>query len=602
MWQSVLVNTIGKRPASGSSRGQRCSSRLANRSIREVHSSDCLWYNPVAKVPNRPHRRRYACPVVSVDGRFRPPSRRERRSRRRRHRRRQILALGGAVVVAIAAGGAVHAAGGRSGPAAARPASTTRPAVTTTLAEVVRPFSQATIDENKKPGSTNWRLTNDGATHDIEGYLNTTSAQRGETVTLYATTVAPSFAVEAYRMGWYQGSGARLVWTSQPIEGQVQADATLVAATSTYEARWQPSTTIPITAGWPDGSYLLKLIASTGQQRWVPLTVRDDASNAAYVIIGAVATAQAYNHWGGCSLYDCQRGPGARSLMVSFDRPYDLGGDGGAASPNELPVVMRVEELNLDVTYMTSMDAHQHPELLQRHRVIISLGHDEYWSKAMFDGALAARDAGTNFMFLGANAVYRQVRFEPSGVGPDRHMVNYRSTADPIRKVDPSQTTVSFRESPVGRPESQLIGQQYQCNTVRVDGVVLEPESWIWQGTGLTAGQHIEILVGSEYDQYIRGQGGPDNLEIVAHSPLVCRGRSGYSDVTYYTAPTGAGVFSTGTNYWVSKLQPPDFPDTAYNPVIVAATRNVLLAFGQGPAGRVHPSVPNWKGLAGTGG
>ena len=108
--------------------------------------------------------------------------------------------------------------------------------------------------------------------------------------------------------------------------------------------------------------------------------------------------------------------------------------------------------------------------------------------------------------------------------------------------------------------------------------------------------------MGSEYDQYIHGQGGPDNIEIVAHSPVTCRGRAGYSDVTYYTAPSGAGVFATGTNYWVSKLEPPEFPKTAYNPLIVTVTNNVLLAFGTGPAGQAHPSQPNWQGLPGTGG
>ena len=83
----------------------------------------------------------------------------------------------------------------------------------------------------------------------------------------------------------------------------MQAAATLIAATHTYEARWDPSTTFVISEEWPVGSYLLKLVASTGQQRWVPLTVRDDASTATYVIENAVTTWQAYNRWGGCSLY-----------------------------------------------------------------------------------------------------------------------------------------------------------------------------------------------------------------------------------------------------------------------------------------------------------
>ena len=540
-----------------------------------------------------------------------PQSRRQRRAARLRRRRRQrLFALAGAAVVAVATVAAWQLGGSSDdGGAAAPPSSASSVPRSTstsfTLPPLSPPYSEATRTENTLPGTADWRLSDQGAVHDIEGYLNVTSAQRGDTVTLYANTVAPTFTIQAYRLGWYQGLGGRLVWTSPAIEGKVQKPATLIAATNTYEARWDPTTTFTVGQDWPVGSYLLKLVASTGQQRWVPLTVRDDASTATYVIVSSVSTWQAYNRWGGCSLYDCQGRPGggngSRSKMVSFDRPYDVGGDGAAASANELPVVMRAEELNLDVTYMTSVDVHERPQLLKQHKAIVSLGHDEYWSKAMFDGTEGARDAGVNLLFLGANAVYRQVRFEPSAVGPDRHMVNYRSTADPIRQTDPSQTTVSFRESPVNRPEAQLIGQQYQCNPVRADGIVIEPDNWIWAGTGVTAGSHLEILVGSEYDQYIHGQGGPDNIEIVAHSPISCRGRPGFSDVAYYTAPSGAGVFATGTNYWVSKLQPPDFPDTAYNAVVLKATQNVLLAFGAGPAGQAHPSVPNWQSLPGTG-
>ena len=535
-------------------------------------------------------------------------TRRQRQAiRRRRRNRRRFAALGGAAVVALATLGALQLRSDGTGSAASSPttaksSTTTSAAAPVTLPKLGPPYSQLVADENGKPGTGNWRVSNDGAAHDIEGYLNVTSAQRGESVDLFATTVAPTFTVEAYRMGWYQGLGARLVWTSPPVQGTVQANATLISATNSYEARWQKSTSIAIDASWPVGSYLLKLVASTGQQRWVPLTVRDDASTAAYVIVNAVSSWQAYNRWGGCSLYDCSAGgSGERSKMVSFE-PYDKVSDGsGDFIGNELPLIMRAEERGLDVTYITSVDLHQRAGLLTQHKALVSLGHDEYWSKAMFDGTEGARNAGVNLAFLGANAVYRQVRFEPSAVGADRHMVNYRSTADPIRSTDPAQTTVSFREAPLNRPEAQLIGEQYQCNPVRADLIVSEASSWIWAGVGVADGDHLEIVVGSEYDQYIHGQGGPDNVEIVAHSPVTCHGRAGFSDVTYYTAPSGAGVFATGTNYWVSKLNPQDFPESPYNSKIVTATMNVLVAFGAGPAGAAHPSVPNWKGLPGTG-
>lgn len=462
--------------------------------------------------------------------------------------------------------------------------------------------SRLVKEENDKPGTAAWRLTQEGKPADIEGYANVTSAQRGEAVTLFVSTVAPSFTVEAYRMGWYQGLGGRLVWTSPALPGTRQGGSTLVSPGQMVEARWTPSLVIPLDAAWPPGDYLLKLVGSTGQQRLVPLTIRDDTNAAAYVVMNAVSSWQAYNKWGGCSLYACTNGKGDRSRVVSYDRPYDAttGGSGDFIG-NELPLVMRMEQSAFDVTYITSVDLHEHPELVTRHKALISLGHDEYWSKSMFDAVEHARDVGVNLVFLGANAVYRQIRFEPSGLGPDRHEVNYRTADDPVRKLDPSRVTVSFRQSPVNRPEAALIGEQYECNPVRADMIVADSGSWIWAGTGVIDGQHLEIVVGSEYDRYVPGSGAPDNVEILAHSPVRCRGHASYSDVTYYTAPSGAGVFATGTNYWVSKLNPSELPASPYNPLIVKVTDNVLVAFGLGPAGRVHPSVPNWQGLPGIG-
>jgi len=96
--------------------------------------------------------------------------------------------------------------GGNDDGAAARPSpsTTAAPSTTTsaTLPPLAPPYSEATRTENAKPGTASWRLSNQGATHDIEGYLNVTSAQQGDSVTLYANTVAPSFTIEAYRLGW----------------------------------------------------------------------------------------------------------------------------------------------------------------------------------------------------------------------------------------------------------------------------------------------------------------------------------------------------------------------------------------------------------------
>lgn len=532
----------------------------------------------------------------------------ERARRRRRRQRRALAALLvagalviGTAVVLVSTRDSRHPAPVRAVTARA-PRHRSLPTTSTTTSPLQRVASPVIAAENALPGTRDWNLTNEGRPSDIEGFTDRTSVQRGDTVTLFVSTTAPSFTVEAYRMGWYQGNGGRRVWSSDPIGGRRQPApvTTPAAGTSVIEAHWAPSLALPIDARFLPGDYLVKLVASTGPQRLVPLTVRDDTSHSAALVVNAVTTWQAYNRWGGCSLYACATGGATRAKVVSFDRPYDAS-TGGASDflGNELPFVMRVEEAGLDVSYATDVDLHEHPELLTNHHVVISLGHDEYWSKSMRDGAERARDAGVNWMFLGANAIYRQIRFEASPLGPDRREVNYRSPDDPIRRSDPNQVTVSFREAPVSRPEASLIGEQYECNPVRADMVIVDPGAWPFAGTGVTAGQHLEIAVGSEYDRYVPGQGGPPDVEVLAHSPVRCGGHASFADMTYYRAPSGAGVFATGTGFWVSKLTPPDFPDSPANPVALTVTRNVLLAFAVGPAGAAHPSVPNWQGLPG---
>ena len=501
---------------------------------------------------------------------------------------------------------AIAGAGYWVGPLRSSDASGERPPATTTTTTTLPVIPARTgilspriFLENKRPGTNAWQVSHStpGA---IEGYANTVSAQPGDQVPVMVSTVDPTFHVEAYRMGWYQGLGGRLVWQSPELPGLPQASPVDDPVTNMVEAQWTPSLTLPTDASWPQGNYLLKLVGSSGNQQLVPLTLRDDAAPSAFLVVNAVTSWQAYNDWGGCSLYHCQ-GLGTRADVVSFDRPYAATEGSADYLGNEFPLLRRLEQWGYDVTYTTDVDVSRHPELLLQHKAVLSMGHDEYWSKSMRDGMEAARDHGVNLAFFGANAAYRQIRLDASANGPDRHEINYRSSRDPISSTDPDQTTVSFREAPVNRPENTMIGQQYECNPVRADMVVSEAGSWVYANTGVTDGQHLEIVVGSEYDRWSPGPGVPDNVEILAHSPVTCRGRKSFADVTYYTAASGAGVFATGTNYWVSKHDPPG-EGSAFNPTIIQITRNVLDVFGAGPAGLTHPSVANAEAVAGPGG
>ncbi len=539
-------------------------------------------------------------------------------SRRKAHTPGILVAIALLLTAGVVTGLVVTRSGSRPGPttrAARSPTTTITAATRLTARGVTASWVQA---ENSKPGSTGWNITGAGnqssgtnqgwSHHSIEGYADHVSVQQGDIVKLYVSTTAATFHVEAYRMGWYGGKGGRLVWTSAEVRGVKQAPPGVSPGTNTVECVWQPSLSVPIPGNWPQGDYLLKLVGNGGEQYRLPLTIRDDASSAAYVIQNSVTTWQAYNLWGGYDLY--KGGSGStytyanRSRAVSFDRPYDFAFGGGAADfvGNELPLVQLAERMGLDVTYWTDVDLHERPQLLPRHKVLISLGHDEYWSAAMRQGVVTAMSRGVNLAFLGANAIYRHIRFAQSPLGPDRLIVCYKvANEDPLYGRDNADVTSDWPSPPDPMPESEITGDMYECNPVSAPMVVSDPLSWLLAGSGLQAGAQLADLVGTEYDRYIPSLPGPSNIEVLAHSPLRCRGAPSYSDMTYYTASSGAGVFATGTNRWVASLGDSCSANPCPSAFSKQVTENMLAAFGGGPTGSAHPARPNWRPLPGYG-
>ena len=308
---------------------------------------------------------------------------------------------------------------------------------------VVVPVAAWLLEENEKPGTIDWIVTGQQEPHAIEGFASQVSAQAGDTVAVCVNTTARTVALEAYRMGYYQGLGGRLVYRSGSAPGQAQPAATVDATTGMVSCPWRPTFTLDIDTTWPPGCYLLKLVGTGGEQQYVPLTVRDDTSTAAFVIQNSVTTWQAYNLWNGYSLYYGPDGKGGqdfanRARIVSFDRPYPHTWAQGCADflGNEFPLLYHLESYGIDLTYWTDVDLHQRPQLLTNHRCLFSLGHDEYWSKPMRDAAVKAVAAGVNIAFLGANACYRQIRLQASPNGPDRQQICYKTASeDPLLGV-----------------------------------------------------------------------------------------------------------------------------------------------------------------------
>jgi hypothetical protein len=490
-------------------------------------------------------------------------------------------------------------------------------AVNRVVEGVKLPISPAIVAENAKTGHAWWVTTPQNA-GDIEGYASQVSAVSGDTVALFVSTKAAQFHVEAYRMGYYQGIGGRLVWTSAELPGLRQGPPVLVPPTNTVECQWTPSLRFTVDATWPPGTYLLKLVGATGEQQYVPLCVRDDSSSASIVIQQSVTTWQAYNRWGGYSLYYGNRSGSFsyvhapadasyadRARIVSFDRPYDHDWANGAADfvGNEFPVIYQAERLGLDVTYWTDVDLHANPQLLNRHKALVSLGHDEYWSAPMRDGATQSLAAGVNLAFLGANACYRQIRMEASPLGPNRHQVCYKSAEeDPMTGQNDALVTVNWPQAPVSRPEAQLIGSTYQDIEAHADMVVTDPTSWVLNGLDMSANQHLPNVVQGEFDRYVPAGAGPVNLDVIAHS-IVPNRRDNYSDVTWYTVPAGGGVFATGNASWVgalsdSTLIPPNLIPNA-TPGVTAPLLQIMMnlysVIGMGPASLTRPSQGNWR-------
>ena len=168
------------------------------------------------------------------------------------------------------------------------------------------PAAAGTPVENARPGDPGWRITHPGHLYQLEGFADRADVLPGTSFRLFVSTTARSFRVRAFRMGWYGGDLARLVWTSPATPGRYQPGAKIVQPGSMAVASWPPSLTVP-TTGWPPGSYLLRLDAATGVQSYVPMVIRSPSTAGRVVLVSAVTSYQAYNGWGQYSLYG---GPG----------------------------------------------------------------------------------------------------------------------------------------------------------------------------------------------------------------------------------------------------------------------------------------------------
>ena len=402
--------------------------------------------------------------------------------------------------------------------------------------------------ENALPGSSGWHAA-PAPEHAIEGYASEISVAPGVTLHLHVSTApAARYRVEIYRLGWYGGSGGRLQACLPSCNGDEAGEPQPLAnpdADGYLDVGWPVTDSIRVPATWVSGYYLAVLRLATGRAGWIPFVVRPPAAqHSAILVQAAVNTWQAYNRWGGMSLYKDAAGASCKGVCtrVSFNRPYDPSTQ--TLLSFELPLVHFLEQSGYDVSYVTDADTDRDPGELLRHRLVVVAGHDEYWTKAMRDGFDHARELGTNLAFMGANTAFWQMRYADE----QRTIVEYRlPRLDP--EPDPALKTVRFRDLVPPRPECELEGVQYVRSNVESIGGEHDfavaatglADPW-FIGTGFGASAVLPGIVGYEWDAIEPGCRTPPLTPLFHFA-----GPPAPADAVRFTAPSGARVFSAGS-------------------------------------------------------
>ncbi len=183
--------------------------------------------------------------------------------------------------------------------------------------------------------------------------------------------------------------------------------APAVDASGFVDAGWPVTDQLRVGDDWVSGYYLIRALLLSGPQAGSATTtyvvVRTRRSGAAMLVQVPANTWQAYNGWGGKSLYPFSSTDVRQATRVSFERPFQWNMPGGQGPLGwELPLVRFIERNGYDVSYQSDVFTALHPASLWRHRLVVVAGHDEYWTKPMRDGFDAARAFGVNLAFMGA--------------------------------------------------------------------------------------------------------------------------------------------------------------------------------------------------------
>ncbi|EJJ28588.1 Mo-co oxidoreductase dimerization domain containing protein [Rhizobium sp. CF142] len=479
-------------------------------------------------------------------------------------------------------------------------------ALTAPAATAAAPTLNKIALENMKQGNpiSEWGLEGDG-NGTIQGFATEISTNIGQTVDFKIATDSTHYRIDIYRMGYYGGAGARKVDSIEKslTTAQIQPHPIVDMSLGLIDCgNWSVSASWQIPGDAVSGVYFAKLVREDGTEdaSIIPFVVRDDASTSNIVFQTSDTTWQAYNAWGGASLYygevpvdpanmigylppNCSCGLQAigRASAVSYNRPIitntsPIGGSHDYIFGVESSAISWLEQNGYDVSYISGVDAARSGSLLLNHDAYLSVGHDEYWSAEQRANVEAARDAGVNLAFWSGNECYWKVRWESSIDGSGqayRTMVCYKETWG--TSSDPSNVgTGTWRDpryaDPGQEPENSLTGTLFTVDGYRSDTISI-PYDYsnlrFWRNTEVSELNEgdtynlVQNLLGYEWDSDVENGFRPDGLVNLSLSSISVEtylrdyGTTVGSAVanhslTMYRAASGALVFGAGTVFW----------------------------------------------------
>lgn len=450
----------------------------------------------------------------------------------------------------------------------------------------------------------------------IEGYTDQLSYAPGEEVVLHLSSTGGTADLAIERVGANRDRVLEL--TKIPV-----AEGTVPDRASSHGCGWPAAHRLKIPADWKSGYYEVTLTVRDNGGKFTHRNARTASSKCFFVVRSATPgktspillqlstnTYNAYTNWGGHSLYAYHDRDGVQGHRVSFDRPINT-----QFFNWEHPFVVWCERNEIPLDFAVNSDLEFHPELLERYRLILSVGHDEYWSAPMRDHLEAYIAAGGNVAFFSGNTCCWQVRSEDNG----RALTCYKQwyNIDPLFPGgDHKLLATLWGHHLIDRPENQLTGVGFlwggyhKSHGQFMDGPasfeVHRPEHWIYAGTEMKRGERFggaETIVGYECDgcemEWRDGlpfptfrDGTPKSFVILGTCPARWHpgdslwydrfpaDRIGAAVMGMYT--NIGTVFTCGSTDWAHGLR-------GKEPVVEKITRNILTRLAAEPTKRAEP-------------